>query len=358
MILGREIEIDGTKIGDGYPTYFIADIAANHDGNLDKAINLIHLAAKSGANAAKFQHFKAETIVSSEGFRSMGANKSHQTSWTKSVFDVYEEASLSFDWTPILERECRAAGITFFTSPYDIGLVDQVDEYVSAYKIVSGDITWHTIVEHIAKKEKPTILATGASNIGDIQSAVAAFMKHNTRLALLQCNTNYTGSLDNFKHLNLKVLDTYRSMFPSMVLGLSDHTVGYSSVLGAITLGASIIEKHFTDNRDAEGPDHKFSTTPLEWREMVMASRELEMALGTGLKKVEENELDTVVMQRRSIRLTRDILPNEKLVDTDLICLRPCPVDAVQPYDWSQVIGKKLLRGLKKGDYIKWTDLG
>ena len=157
------LEIQDRKIGSNHPTYFIADIAANHDGNLERAKSLIYLAAEAGANAAKFQHFKAETIVSDYGFKNLGQQQSHQAKWKKSVFEVYQDASLSLRWTEALKRTCDDAGITFFTSPYARDLVDHVDPYVPAYKIGSGDITWIEMIEYIASKKKPYILASGAS---------------------------------------------------------------------------------------------------------------------------------------------------------------------------------------------------
>ena len=146
------LNIQGKKIGGDYPTYFIADIAANHDGDLERAKDLIHLAAEAGADAAKFQHFKAETIVSDLGFKTMEGQQSHQASWKKSVFEVYKDASVNLDWTPTLKETCDKAGIAFFTSPYSIDIVEQIDPYVPAYKIGSGDITWIEMVEHIASK--------------------------------------------------------------------------------------------------------------------------------------------------------------------------------------------------------------
>src|SRR5262249_4757671 len=159
----RIINIQGKKIGLSHPVYFIADIAANHDGDLSRAKDLIYLARESGADAAKFQHFAAETIVSDYGFRSLGAQQSHKAKVSKSVFDVYKEASLDVDWTPVLKETCDKAGITFFTSPYSFELVDKVDPFIPAYKIGSGDITWLDIIEYMAAKKKPLILATGAS---------------------------------------------------------------------------------------------------------------------------------------------------------------------------------------------------
>ena len=132
------IEIEGKKIGENFPTYFIADVAANHDGDLERAKDLIYLCAEAGADAAKFQHFTADTIVSDHGFKALGGQQSHQAQWKKSVYDVYNDASINQDWTPTLKDTCDKAGITFLTSPYSYELVDKVDEYLNAYKIGSG----------------------------------------------------------------------------------------------------------------------------------------------------------------------------------------------------------------------------
>jgi len=354
----RELIIEGKQIGENYPTYFIADIAANHDGDLERAKDLIYLAKEAGADAAKFQHFRAETIVSDVGFKSLGSQKSHQASWRKSVVEVYRDASVNTDWTETLKITCDKAGITFFTSPYDFDLVDHIDPYVPAYKIGSGDITWIEMIECIASKQKPYILATGASTTDDVVRAVKAALAINPQLALLQCNTNYTGDLENLRYVQLNVLKTYRSMFPEMILGLSDHTPGHATVLVAVSLGARIIEKHFTDDTSRVGPDHKFSMEPKSWREMVDRTRELEAALGTGVKKVEENELQTVVLQRRGLRLVRDLPAGHVLMREDLVALRPAPVDALHPYELNHAIGRPLLANKLAGEHIRQIDLG
>lgn len=351
------LDIEGRRIDDDAPTYFIADIAANHDGDLQRAIELIHLAAEAGADAAKFQHFKAATIVSDAGFKSLGRQQSHQSKWDKSVYEVYQAASVDLGWTPSLKKACDEAGIAFFTSPYDFDLVDAIDPYVPAYKIGSGDITWLEIIKHIAGKQKPYILATGASSMDDVQRAVSAALEINPNLALLQCNTNYTASLENFKYIQLNVLKTYRDMYPELVLGLSDHTPGHATVLGAIALGARIIEKHFTDDNGRVGPDHLFSMDPKAWREMVDRSRELENSLGTGCKKIEGNENETVVLQRRSLRLTTDLAAGASISRDSLTVLRPCLEDAIQPYEIAKIIGKKLRREMKAGAHLRWNDI-
>ena len=348
--------IENKKIALNKPTYFIADIAANHDGDISRAKDLIYQAAEAGADAAKFQHFNAKTIVSKEGFEKFQDQKSHQSKWKKSVFEVYKNAEVNLSWTPILKETCKKAGISFFTSPYSIELVDEVDPFVPAYKIGSGDITWIEIIKHIASKNKPYILATGASTMEDVSRAVNAALNVNENLALLQCNTNYTASLENFKFIQLNVLKKYAELFPNLILGLSDHTPGHSTVLGAVTLGARIIEKHFTDDNNRIGPDHLFSMNPKSWTEMVLRTRELENSLGNGVKKVENNEKETVVIQRRSLWLNKSLVKGDIIKKDDIDILRPSPQDSIQPYNLNEIVGKKLIKNKNKGENIKNID--
>ncbi len=345
------------KVGNNCPTYFIADIAANHDGNLNKAIELIGQCASSGADAAKFQHFAAETIVSDYGFKNLGSQLSHQSKWKKSVFEVYKDASIPLDWTPILKKECEKNKIEFMTSPYSMEIVDFVDPFLEAYKIGSGDITWFEIIEKIALKQKPYIIATGASNENDVIEVVEKFHKINNKICIMQCNTNYTAENDNFNFINLNYLNNLKLRFPKLMLGLSDHTHGHSTVLGGIALGAKIIEKHFTLSNKLEGPDHKFSMTPKTWIEMINRSRELELSLGNGIKKIEKNEKETVVLQRRALRAKQHLKKNSTLKKDDLIALRPCPADAIDPKKIDKVIGKKINRDIPEHEFFKWEDL-
>ena len=353
----REITIGTNTIGLEHPTYFIADISANHDNDFERAKDLIFIAAEAGADAAKFQHFEANTIVSDVGFKTLGSQVSHQKKWKTSVYEVYEDAVLKVEWTKALKETCDKAGIDFFTSPYSLELVDIVTPNISAIKIGSGDITWLEIIEHIANKNLPVLLATGASNFDEVVMAVDTIINVNKEIVLMQCNTNYTGGLDNFKYINLNVLNTFRQMYPGMILGLSDHTPKHATVLGAITYGARVIEKHFTDDTTREGPDHGFSLDPKNWTEMVERSRELESALGVGIKKVEENEKETVVLQRRSIRLAKDLEKGSIIEKDCLKFLRPCPADALQPYRVGDVLGKKVVKDYQKGQHLKWEDL-
>jgi sialic acid synthase SpsE len=353
-----EIQIGTHTISEDHPTYFIADISANHDGDLERAKTLIYLAKEAGADAAKFQNFRAPQIVSDYGFKAMHGQVSHQSTWKKTVFEVYQDASIPFEWTPVLKDTCDQAGIDYFSSPYDFDAIDMLDPYVPAYKIGSGDITWLEALERMAKKGKPVILASGASDIGDVQRAVHCITSINSQLVLMQCNTNYTASMDNFKHIHLRVLNTYRVMFPDLILGLSDHTPGHATVLGAVSLGARVVEKHFTDDTNRVGPDHPFSMTADTWREMVDCTRQLEQALGSADKMVTANEGHTVVVQRRCLRAARDIQAGEVLTRAMIDVLRPATPGAILPYEIQAVCGTRALVDIRSGKELRWTDLG
>jgi len=174
---------------------------------------------------------------------------------------------------------------------------------------------------------------------------------------LMQCNTNYTGSLDNFRHIDLRVLESFRLLFPEAVLGLSDHTPGHATVLGAVALGARLIEKHFTDDPKREGPDHAFSMSPIDWRDMVDRTRELELSLGSTIKSVAANELDTIVVQRRCVRAARALPAGTRIARNDIEVLRPSPHGSVKPNEIRSLIGKTTRGEVARGSAIYWSDI-
>ena len=353
----KEIKIGNNSIGDGHPPYFIADIAANHDGDINRAFKLIEIAKEAGADAAKFQNFVASKIVSKKGFDSMEGKSSHQASWSKSVYEIYEDASVDYKWTRLLKEKCDEVGIEYFTSPYDFQSVDHVNEFVNVYKIGSGDITWAEIITYIAKKKKPVLIATGASTMEDVNRAMKTLQAHTSEIVLMQCNTNYTASSENFKYINLNVLNTYRKKYPDTILGLSDHTHGHATILGAVALGARVFEKHFTDDNNRVGPDHKFAMNPITWREMVDRANELDLALGDGEKKVEANEADTAIVQRRALRYTKDLEAGSVITNEDIIAVRPIPINGIPPYKDGLVIGKYLKNSVMCDDIVVLEDL-
>lgn len=350
-------QVGDRTIGPMHATYFIADISANHDGSLDRARRLIDLAAAAGANATKFQNFRAARIVSAFGFALLGRQQGHQAAWKKSVSEVYEAASVPWEWTPLLRKHCHEAGIDYLSTPYDFGAVDMLDPFVPAFKIGSGDITWTEMLDRVASKGKPVFLGCGASDLADVVRAVNRLESHSVPVCLMQCNTNYTGSHENFRHIHLRVLGSFAQLFPGRVLGLSDHTPGHATALGAVALGARAVEKHFTDDSTREGPDHPFSMTPASWREMVDRTRELEAALGEPVKRVAANEAETVVVQRRCLRAARPIAAGQTLGRDDVEALRPAPGGSIPPFEVESVLGRKARTAVAPGEALTWSIL-
>lgn len=338
------------------PTYFIADIAANHDGSLERAIELIKLAAEAGADAAKFQNFRAETIVSSQGFKDLGKKMTHQAKWKKDVVEVYKDAELPMEWTDTLVKACADNGIDYFTAPYDLEFIPHFASKMPYFKVGSGDITWKESLEMMASQGKPILLATGASELWEVERAVKLIAQFNVPIVLMQCNTNYTGSEDNFDYLNLLVLNEFRERFPDVILGLSDHSIGHVAVLGAVALGARVIEKHFTDDTNRVGPDHGFSLDPVAWKKMVDETRILERCLGSGHKCVEPNEEEARIVQRRALRFSRNLTSGTTVSPEDVIALRPCPHDGIDPFDFGDVVGRKLAREVTRDQLIRSSD--
>jgi len=348
----KNLYIENRKIALSEEPYFIADVGANHDGSLERAIELIELAKESGADAVKFQNFIADKIVSKYGFENLNANSTHQSGWKKSVFDTYVDASISMNWTAPIVQKCKDIGITYFTSAYDFESVDHVEEHLDAYKIGSGDITWLEILDYIAKKNKTVLLATGAASSDDVSRAVDTILKHNSKLCLMQCNTNYSTDSDKARYANLNVISTFAKQYPGMVLGLSDHSMNPATVVASISLGARVFEKHFTDDKKREGPDHKFAVDPKEWSEMVFLAKEAFHSLGDGFKKIEENEIESRIVQQRCLRAKVNIKEGQ-IISKDLIeSLRPCPDDAIRPWNEEIIIGKKASANINAGDAL------
>ncbi|MEK6938095.1 MAG: N-acetylneuraminate synthase family protein [Nanoarchaeota archaeon] len=344
-----EIEIDGRKIGDGHPCYFIVDIGSNHDGDIDRAKMLIDLAKESGAEAVKFQHFNTNKIVSKEGFE--GLKSSFQAKWDKPVVEVYRAAEFHRSWTKELMNYAKKVGITFFSSPYDFEAVNILEELnVPAHKIGSGDITWLESIKYIASKGKPVILGTGASTMEEIAEAVETIKSTgNDKLVLLQCVTNYPSSFEN---ANVKAMQLLRKRFGTLV-GYSDHTPGHVVAMATVALGGCMIEKHFTDDKNRKGPDHPFAMDAKEFKEMVGNVRLLEKSLGREVKELYPEEKETVILQRRCIRATRDVPAGSILSKEMLEVLRPAPKGTLCPKEMERIIGKAIKVKISKGEAIE-----
>lgn len=389
-----QLTINQRIVGSGQPVYFIADIASNHCGSLAKAKELVHACAESGVDAVKMQNFSAETIVSDYGFRNLTGAKTHQSEWKQSVFDSYKAASIPLSWTEELRNLCHQLGLHYFTSPYSIELVREVAPHVCAFKLGSGDLTWHEEIKAMAETGKPLLIATGASTMAEVEGAMAVALAHSQQVLLMQCNTEYTAKIDEtraerlerFSHINLRALQSFAQRWPNIPIGLSDHTHGDMTVLGAVGLfGCCAVEKHFTLDNTIVGQDHAFSMTPASWSAMVKRTASLQqklaveigmsferrfeivasmvddpealrLAIGDGVKKLESNEAGTVIVQRRAVRAARDLPAGHCLSAADLVVLRPCPADALPPYRQPELLGRILTRSITSGDYLRIDD--
>ncbi|MDA7677013.1 N-acetylneuraminate synthase family protein [bacterium] len=339
------------------PSYFIAEIGSNFDGSLAKAKNLISLAKSSGADAVKFQHYTASSLISDKGFSSLGTTLAHQKDWEGSVSEVYDKASLDVSWTKELSDFSHELGLDFITSPYSIQILSEVSSYIDAIKIGSGDITFSPLLKETLKYNLPVLLATGASNLVEVEEAMSILLPIVDNLCIMQCNTNYQSLSSDSKYQNLNVLNTYSQMFPKAVLGLSCHAPYDNTVSLSIALGARIFEKHFTDSNSNPGPDHGFALEPSDFKSMVSNARFTEILLGSTLKKVEDNEKDTVIVQRRAIRARRNISSGELIDMNNIQFLRPCPESALTPAQLNSILGRVLKEDIFEGDYISTEKL-
>ncbi len=274
-------------------------------------------------------------------------------SWGKPVDEIFKSAEFPREWHKEFFEYCNEIGILVSSSPYDYEAVDIMDEAgVPFYKIGSGDITWLEMIEYIAKKGKPVVLATGAATLAEIDEAVSVIEKTgNKDLALLQCITNYPSKIES---ANIRVMDTYKTAFDVMI-GYSDHTPGDTVVLGAIARGAKVIEKHFTDNKKNAGPDHPHSMEPDDFAKMMLRIRDMEKALGSGRKEVVAEESETVIVQRRALYASKAIKAGEVIGDR-LIELRPAL--GIFPKFKKQIAEMRAKSDIEEGEAIRWESLG
>ena len=340
------------------PTYFIAEIGSNFDGDFHRALALIELAQKCGAQAVKFQNYTAESLVSDVGFQlqSVSSLATHQSSWSQSVALTYKKAELPLSWLPDLASFARKIGLDFITSPYSIPLLEEVAPFCDSIKIGSGDITYHSLIKKAFSYNKPVLVGTGASTLNDVL-LLRSLDIDLTLLTLLQCTTSYTGDLDDDRYQNISVLKQYRSCFPSSRLGLSCHHPTPIGVLAAVVLGATVIEKHFTDDKTRPGPDHSFALDPRDWISMVQQVRSLERALGDGQKRVEANEISTNIVQRRAAYVKADLSAGTPITLDQVEFLRPCPPSGIPPYLVDRLVGRILKRNLQKSQLLTLPDL-
>lgn len=328
----------------------IAEAGVNHNGDIQIAKKLIDVAVESGADIVKFQTGKPENVISR-----FAQKADYQIENTKDTTETQLEMCRKFEFQdtiwPILIDYCKQKNIKFLSTPFDVESVDLLHNLgLEIFKIPSGEITNLPYLRKIGKYNKQVILSTGMANLGEIESAIAVLVDSGTKrenITLLQCNTEYPTP---FADVNLKAMKSLKKAF-RLPVGYSDHTPGIAIPLAAVGMGAKVIEKHFTLDKNMEGPDHKASLEPCELKAMVQGIREIELALGDGIKQTSASEAKNKPIARKSIVANCAIKKGEILSENNLYTKRPA--GGISPMEWDKVIGTKAVRDFEPDEMIE-----
>ena len=345
------IRIGARSIGYGKPVFLIAEAGVNHNGDLRLAKQLVDVAAEAGADAVKFQTFRAEELVTASAPKAK--YQIGTTGAEEAQLDMLKRLELSHQAHRELIEHCSTRGILFLSTPFDFGSADLLETLgVLAYKIASGEITNWLFLGHIASKKKPVIISTGMSDMGEVEQAVGVLRAAGcSELAILHCTSSYPAPPES---VNLRAMQAMSDAF-HVPVGLSDHTEGIEAALAAVALGACVIEKHFTLDRSLPGPDHKASLEPGELAAMVRSIRIVESTLGDGLKRATSVEEDVKDVARRSI-VARRTIASGTLITQDLLTFKR-PGTGIPPSEYKRVIGRKAARTIASDTLIKFEDL-
>jgi N,N'-diacetyllegionaminate synthase len=331
--------------------FVIAEAGVNHNGSLDLALQLVDAAKDSGADAVKFQTFRADQLATRSAHKAPYQERT--TANSESQFEMLQRLQLDAAAHQCLIDHCRNVGIQFLSSPFDTQSADLLATMnVPLYKVPSGEITNLPFLQHLARKSRPLILSTGMSTLGEVEEAVQVLQAAGaTQLTLLHCVTEYPAPYDE---VNLRAMQTLKAAF-GLPVGYSDHTLGIEIAIAAVALGAEVIEKHFTLDRSLPGPDHSASLEPVELRQMVTAIRHVGAALGTGIKAPAPCELPNITVARKSVVAARTLPTGHKLATGDLEIKRPG--NGLAPKLLPALIGRTLRARVTKDEIINWDHL-
>ena len=329
-------------------TFIIAEIGVNHNGSIELAKNMIKSASRCGVDAVKFQTFRSEDLVTENAktadYQQKNANESSQ-------LEMLKKLELTFEDFKELKDYASKCNVMFISSPFDINSVDLLENLnVSLYKLGSGELNNFELIDYVQKTNKPMILSTGMATLDEIKETYD-FIENKENLIILHCITGYPTS---FEEANLNFIKTLQSEF-DVPIGFSDHSPGIELPIAAVALGACVVEKHFTLDKTLEGPDHKASLNPVEFKTMVDAIRNVEVAMGDGVRKFSENELEIKKIARKSIILNEDISEGMRIEKKMLAIKRPGT--GIAPKYINQVIGRKVNQDLNKNAVLKWEHL-
>lgn len=326
--------------------YIIAEAGVNHNGSFELACRLVDAAKAAGVDCIKFQTFKSENLVS---YAAKKADYQKETTGDGSQADMLKKLELAYDEFLRLKDYCDEIGICFLSTPFDFDSIEFLNSIdMPFWKIPSGEITNYPYLVAIAKTGKPVVMSTGMCDVNEIEAAINVLRENGTTdIKLLHCNTEYPTP---FEDVNLKAMQTIKDKF-DIEVGYSDHTKGIEVPIAAVALGATIIEKHFTLDRNMEGPDHKSSLEPDELTQMVQSIRNIEKALGTGKKEPSNSEKKNISVARKSIVAKKAIKSGDVLSEENITVKRPG--NGVSPMRWNEVIGTKAVRDFKEDELIE-----
>jgi N-acetylneuraminate synthase/N,N'-diacetyllegionaminate synthase len=333
----------------------IAEAGVNHNGNFENAKKLIQAASNAGADYVKFQTFKADKLVSIDAQKAE-YQKVNLKGGEDTQYEMLKKLEMSEDWHYELIKYAEDCGIKFLSTGFDESSIDfLVSLNIDLLKVPSGEITNKPYLEHIAKKNKPIIISTGMSTIGEIGEAIDILIENKITkedITILHCNTEYPTPMND---VNLLAMNYIKKQFGVRV-GYSDHTMGIEVPIAAVALGARVIEKHFTLDKAMDGPDHKASLEPAELQAMVKAIRNIELAIsGSGEKEVSESEMKNIIVARKSIHLNNAMKAGQQIQKKDLVMKRPG--DGISPMKIDSVIGKIVSQDLQKDHKLELKDL-
>ncbi|MEW6044607.1 MAG: N-acetylneuraminate synthase family protein [Thermoproteota archaeon] len=341
----NEIRIGNRLIGQNHPVFVIAEAGINHNGSFSIAKKLVDVAKKAGADCIKFQTHITEEEMTKTNILPGKISKTP-------LWDIIKSCELTEDEELKLNKYCKEKKILFLSTPFSIPAVDRLEKiHMPAYKIGSGELTNLPFLKHIAKKGKPVILSSGMSNMNEIKAAVSLFKKHKTPLALLQTTSEYPC---DYKDVNLGVLDIYKKLF-CIPIGISDHSLGIYTALGAVAKGASIVEKHITLNKRMPGPDQKLSLEPHELAELVKGCRAIKLALGS-TKKILKKELPVLRFARESVVTLKKISKGDVFSEKNLTTKRPS-TGQIPAKDYYKILGRKAKRNIPQNQQLRYSDI-
>lgn len=346
----KKVKIGDRLVGDGEKCLIIAEAGSNHDRKFEQALKLIDIAVEAKADAVKFQTYSAEKLYSKKTPTMSYLKKDNLTKKRESVYDLIKRIEIPREWHKDLFDYCEEKGVIFLSTPFDLKAVDELDEVgIKAYKISSFEITHLPLLEYVAKMGKPIILSTGMADLSDIETALEVFYKNNNdNIILLHCAINYP---PKYEDLNLRAMETMRQAF-QLPVGFSDHTLGITSDIAAVALGACVIEKHYTLDRGLPGPDHPFALEPDELKSMVKAIRDTESALGSSIKKHTEAEEEMYKLGRRGLVAACNI-PKGTVIIREMLEVKR-PGYGIHPKMIDIVVGRTAKINIEEDDILTW----